>query len=85
MSASFVRYLTSATLRLELNQVVGLQWSEVGRAQLALADVKEDLRLEVLGARPRTRQLEVIGSSGRAGNGGEEGAVIGSVKVRSNE
>jgi hypothetical protein len=64
MDATFLRYLSATVLRLELNQVIGFNWSEIGRAQLQLAEVKEDLRLETFGARPRRRNLNVVGSAG---------------------
>jgi hypothetical protein len=64
MDATFLRYMAATVLRLELNQVVGYNWSEIGRAHLQLAEVKEDLRLETAGAMPRRRNLKVIGPGG---------------------
>ena len=66
MDATFLRYMCSTQLRLELNQVTGFSWSEVGRAQLDLSEVTEDLRLETAGGRPRRRNLKVVGSAGTA-------------------
>ena len=73
MSATFLRYLAATVLRVELNQLVGYAWREVGRAHLPLAQVREDLRLETMGAAPRRRTLQVQGPGG---------ANLGSLTVR---
>jgi hypothetical protein len=39
MNESFFRYMASSALKLELNQLLLSEWTEIGRASLSLADV----------------------------------------------
>jgi hypothetical protein len=64
MDASFFRYLSATVLPLEVNQVYGFDWAEIGRASLSLPEAKAEMRLDTLGARPRRRNLRVSGPGG---------------------
>lgn len=39
MNEAFFRYMASSTLKLELNQLLLSEWTEIGRASLSLAEV----------------------------------------------
>lgn len=39
MNEAFFRYMASANLKLELNQLLLSEWTEIGRASLSLAEV----------------------------------------------
>lgn len=64
MDPCFFRYLSSTFLALEVNQVYGFDWAEIGRASLPLPELKREMRLDTRGVRPRQRNLRVSGPGG---------------------
>lgn len=72
MDYKFLLFLLTRHLVLELNQALGSDFSEIGVAQLSLAEVKKQLELSS-GVKPHTCTLKLLG----AGN-----SDLGTITVR---
>ena len=71
MDFTFLKYFATSALQLELNQAHGFEFTEIGRSQLQLATVRQDL--ETTPNVPVRRSLKIHGAADR---------LIGEVTVR---
>jgi hypothetical protein len=65
MNEAFVTYMLAEVLQLELNQLHVFEWSQIGRAQLQLAEVLAAVRsYKALQTSRQTRNLKIHGPNG---------------------